>query len=414
VDGTQAMNDQQAGTQRASGPLSGIRVLDFSTIIAGPYGCTLLADLGASVTKVESPMGDPIRDYPSTLKGESRAYIGINRGKRSVIINLKRPEARRVLDRLVQGSDVLVHNFRPSVPARLALDWERLKQINPRLIHCSVSGFGEDGPFRDRPGLDQVLQAMTGMARLQGKPDGEPEIVWGSVVDYFTSSMLAYSVTAALLEREKTGVGQKVSVSLLQSALAMQSARLVWAAGEGRDTNRDFRSLGTTAIYPTAKGWLYITTSVDHFWRSFCEIAGLKELATDARYDTTLKRAERSQELIPQIAQALKARPAEEWEDLLSEHVPCAAVRGVEDVFDHPQVVAEELIATSPHPTLGSYRAIQSPVTLGNSPCQSPGAAPVPGAHSLAVLAEHDFTTAEINDLVATGAVFTQEESRRD
>lgn len=403
------MQDYREGVSPGGrgGPLSGVRVLDFSTIIAGPYGCTLLGDLGADVIKVEAPKGDPIRDYPSTLERESRAYIGINRSKKSLILDLKRPEARPVLDRLVRASDVLVHNFRPSVPDRLGLGWDRLREVNPRLIYCPVSGFGETGPFKDRAGLDQVLQAMTGMARCQG--NSEPEIVWGSVVDYFTSAMLAYAVTAALLDRERTGKGQKLGVSLLQSALTMQSARFVWAEGEARDIDRDFRSLGTTAIYPTASGWLYVTTSADHFWRAFCEIADLKELADDPRYDTTIKRAKRSSELIPRIAIALMARTAEEWEVLFGDRVPCAVARGIEDVFDHPQVLAEELIATATHPTLGSYRGIRSPIKFSGSPCPAPQSAPVPGEHSQDILLKHGFSASEIDDLVRSGTVSGQE-----
>ena len=184
------------------GPLAGVTVLDLSSYIAGPYGCTLLADLGADVVKIEAPGGDTLRKYPSTLKTESRAFLGVNRGKRGLALDLKKPEGLAVLERLVQGADVLVHNFRPSVPARLGIDYERLKEINPRLVYCAMTGYGETGPLKDKAGYDQVLQTMTGMCAMQGKSPEAPEILYGSIVDYYAASMVAYGVAAALFQRE--------------------------------------------------------------------------------------------------------------------------------------------------------------------------------------------------------------------
>jgi crotonobetainyl-CoA:carnitine CoA-transferase CaiB-like acyl-CoA transferase len=380
-------------------------VLDFSTYIAAPYGCTLLADLGADVIKIEAPQGDPVRQYPSTLKNESRAYVGLNRNKSNLVLDLKRADALKVVDRLVKASDVLVHNFRPSVPERLGLGWDRLHTLNKRLIYCAVSGYGERGPLKDRPGFDQVLQSMTGMSRCQGTPETGPQIVWGSVVDYYTSSMVAFSVAAALYERERSGRGQKIGLSLLQSALTMQSARLVWADGEPREVDRDFRSLGTTSIYPTAQGWLYVTTTADHFWQAFCEIAGLPELAKDPRYRTTRERARHSAELVPVIARVLKTRTAEEWEVLFGDRVPSAVARGVEDAFDLPQVQAEGLMARMQHPSLGSYLGVHCPASFSDTPSRPPSAAPLWGQHSAEVLAGVGFSESEIRELIDSGTV---------
>jgi formyl-CoA transferase len=371
----------------------------------------LLADLGAEVIKIEPPGGDTVRQYPSTLPTESRAYLGLNRSKAGVVLDLKRPEGLAVLDRLVQTADVLVHNFRPSVPKRLGVDYERLRAINERLIYCSVTGFGETGPSRDRAGYDQLLQAATGICALQGPTPDQPQIVWGSIVDYYTSSMLAFAVTSALFHRERTGVGQSVGVSLLQSALAMQSARVIWAAGEPRDIDRDFKSMGTTGIYPTAEGHLYLTTTGPHFWTAFCELAGLSELARDPRYDTVRKRAEHASELIPVISTALKKRTAREWEELMRDRVPCAAVRATSDLFDDPQVLAEGLIADFQHPRVGAYRGVSRPISFSASPCPSPLAAPTFGEHSRAVLARHGFSSGEIDQLIGLGAVIADDVS---
>ncbi|WP_442683094.1 CaiB/BaiF CoA transferase family protein [Stenotrophomonas sp. JC08] len=361
----------------ARGPLSGIRVLDLSAYIAGPYGCTLLADQGAAVIKVEPPVGDNLRKYPSTLEAESRAFLGVNRSKRGVVLDLKQPDQRATLMRLVREADVLVHNFRPSVPARLGIDFDSLHKLNPRLVYCAVTGYGDGGPLKDKAGYDQVLQTMTGMCAMQGKPDGAPEILYGSVVDYYAAALVAAGVSSALYERERSGEGQYVGVSLLRSALTMQSARMIWAEGEPAGVGRDMRSGGVTGIHPTAQGHLYISANTPRFWQALCEKIGLPQLATEPRYDSVRKRAEHSDELLVQLHAALATRSALEWETLFAEDVPCAAARKVEDMFDHPQVVAEEMVTTLPHPLLGSYRGITRPIVFGRTPGPQPFAAPV-------------------------------------
>ncbi|KRG85807.1 MULTISPECIES: CaiB/BaiF CoA transferase family protein [Stenotrophomonas] len=371
----------------ASGPLSGVRVLDLSAYIAGPYGCTLLADQGAEVIKVEPPAGDNLRKYPSTLEAESRAFLGVNRSKRGVVLDLKQPDQRAVLMRLVREADVLVHNFRPGVPARLGIDFDSLQRLNPRLVYCAVTGYGETGPLRDKAGYDQVLQTMTGMCAMQGKPGGAPEILYGSVVDYYAAALVAAGVSSALYERERSGEGQYVGVSLLRSALAMQSARMIWAEGEPEAVGRDMRSGGVTGIHPTADGWLYISANTPHFWQALCEKTGLPELAADPRYDTVRKRAAHSDELLARLHAALAARSALEWEALFGEDVPCAAARKVEDMFEHPQVQAGEMIASLPHPVLGSYRGITRPIVFGRTPGPQPFAAPVFDQDTASVLA---------------------------
>ena len=192
---TKASSTVRAGPK---GPLSGIRVLDLSAYIAGPYGCTLLADQGAEVIKIEPPTGDNLRSYPSSLAAESRAFVGVNRSKTGIVLDLKQPTGIRALLELVRETDVLVHNFRPSVPVRLGIEYEQLKLLNARLIYCAVTGYGDTGPMRDKAGYDQVLQTMTGICTLQGKKDQPPEIVYGSVIDYYAAALLAAGVASAL------------------------------------------------------------------------------------------------------------------------------------------------------------------------------------------------------------------------
>ena len=392
------------GSREGHGPLSGVTVLDLSGYVAGPYGCALLGDLGALVIKIEPPEGDNLRNYPSTLPGESRAFLGVNRNKRGIGLDLKHPDGVGVLRRMVERADVLVHNFRPSVPARLGVDYDRMDTVNPRLIYCALTGYGDTGPLKDRAGYDQVLQTMTGICVEQGKP-GDPEIVYGSAVDFYSASMLAFAVSSALFERSRTGRGQYVSVSLLRSALTMQAIRLVWADGEGRDVARDVRSGGITGLHPTKHGSLYLSANTPHFWKALCELTGLAELASDPRFDTVRKRAEHGALLVPRLRAALQARTAVEWEALLGERVPCAAARPVEDMFDHPQVAAEGILASFEHPGVGRYRGMAHPVRFGDGPPPAPFAAPQLGQHSREILAGLGYSDEEIERLCGAGAV---------
>ena len=371
-----------------AGPLSGLRVLDLSAYIAGPYGCALLADQGAEVIKIEPPGGDNLRNYPSTLEAESRAFIGVNRSKLGVVLDLKQPVDLAVLMDLVRSADVLVHNFRPSVPQRLGIDYDRLKALNPRLIYCALSGYGDTGPLKEKAGYDQVLQTMTGMCALQGEPGEAPQILYGSVIDYYAASLIAAGVASALYEREKSGQGQQVNISLLRSALAMQSARLVWAQGEPREIGRDMRSGGITGIHPTREGHLYISANTPHFWKAWCSRTGLAALLDTDRYDSVRKRAQHVDEIVPLLHAALATRSALEWEALFGEEVPCAAARAVEDMFDFPQVLAQDMVADVEHPVLGSYRGFTRALTFSRTTGPDPFAAPVLGQHDVAVRAE--------------------------
>jgi crotonobetainyl-CoA:carnitine CoA-transferase CaiB-like acyl-CoA transferase len=388
-----------------AGPLAGVRVLDLSAYIAGPYGCTLLADQGAEVIKIEPPTGDNLRKYPSTLAAESRAFLGVNRGKRGLVLDLKQASALQVLMRLVQASDVLVHNFRPSVPGRLGIAYHHLKEVNSRLIYCAVTGYGDTGPDKDKAGYDQVLQTMTGMCTLQGRRDGPPEVLYGSVVDYYAASMVAAGVASALYERERSGVGQYVGVSLLRSALTMQSARLIWAEDEAKDIGRDMRSGGITGIHPAREGYVYISANTPHFWQALCTKTGLLALGSDERYDTVRKRALHVEEILPQLHRALQARTALEWEAFFGTDVPCAAARSVEDMFDHPQVLAEDIVSTFEYPGVGKYRGIKDPIRFGSAPGTVPLGAPAFGQHSEAILHDFGWSSAEIQALQRGGAV---------
>lgn len=377
------------------GPLNGIRVLDLSAYIAGPYGCTLLADQGAEVIKIEPPTGDNLRKYPSTLEKESRAFIGLNRNKLGITLNLKTSEGMSALLRLVSKSDVLVHNFRPGVAERLGIDYDSLQQINPRLIYCAVSGFGETGPLKKKAGYDQLLQVMTGMCNLQGQRGGKPELIYGSVVDYYAAALVASGVSSALYEREKSGLGQMVGVSLLRSAMTMQSARLVWVDGEPKDIGRDFRSGGVSGIHPTKDGYLYLSANTEKFWSKLCHKVGLSELSEDDRYNSVRNRADHADEILPKLHDALSQRSAAEWEVYLGDDVPCAAARPIEDLFQNPQVLAENMVTEFDHPLVGKYRGQSRPIKFSRTSGKDMFPAPTFGQHTDEILKNAGYSEEE-------------------
>ena len=395
--------DAAAGASTVAQPLAGVRVLDLSAYIAGPYGCTILADMGADVIKIEPPGGDNLRNYPSTLAAASRAFLGVNRSKRGIAIDLKQADGLAVLLAMVDQADVLVHNFRPGVAERLGIGYDRLALRRPGLVYCAVTGYGDDGPMKDQPGYDQVLQTFSGICALQGAE--APEIVYGSVVDYYAASMVASGVSAALFARSRSGQGRYVGVSLLRSALAMQSARLVWAADEALDVGRDMRSGGITGLHPTRDGYLYLSANTAHFWSTLCEKIGLPQLAQDPRYATVKLRAQHADELVPQLRAALAQRSALEWEAVFGASVPSAAARSIEAMFSHPQVLAENMIATMHHPVVGDYQGFSEAVRFGDAPPPFPFAAPAFGQHSAELLAQHGYSTEEISRLREIGVI---------
>ena len=381
-------------------------MLDLSSYVAGPNGCSLLADLGAEVIKIEPLSGDGLRQYPSTLETESRAFLGTNRGKRGIALDLKRPEGLDVLLRLVSKADVLVHNFRPSVPARLGIDFDKLKLTNPRLIYCALTGYGETGPLRNKAGYDQVLQCFTGICSFQGAGAGRPEIVMGSAVDHYAASLIAFGVSSALFLRERTGEGQYLSLSLLGAALAMQSGRFVWADSESREAERDLRSGGITGIHPTKTGEIYLSANTPHFWSALCALVGLSELAEDSNYDTVRKRARRAAEIVPRIREALRQRTALEWEEIFGDQVPCCAVRRIEEMFDHPQVLAEGLVAEREHPRVGRYKGLGQCLKFGSAPQKRElRGAPAIGQHTDEILAGAGYSPDEIAELRRIGVI---------
>ncbi|MDA9436945.1 CaiB/BaiF CoA transferase family protein [Bradyrhizobium sp. CCBAU 51627] len=384
--------------------LQGVVVLDLTAYLAGPYGCALLGDVGAEVIKIEPPRGDALRQYPSSLTDECRTFLGANRNKRSVVLDLKSAEGQAAFYRLVDRADVVVHNFRPSVPRRLGIDYETLRSLRPDLIYCSLTGYGENenGPLRDHPGYDTMLQCFTGLASMQGTDTEQPQILQGSIVDYHTASFVAIGILSALVHRLRTGEGQHVKPSLLRSAISLQAGQFIWAESEPRDVER-WWGASYSGIYPAKDGHLYLQATTSAFWKNLCDSLGFPELVEDPKYDTLKKRVALRDEIKPLIREALKQHTAFEWEELMLGKVPCIAIRSIGNMFDHPQLLAEGLVVEHDHPRVGKYRSMSKAVKMGvgDKPTTR---APMLGEHTDEVLRQFGFEEKEIAALRAKGA----------
>ena len=374
------------------GPLHGIRVLDLTRVLAGPYCTMFLGDLGAEVVKVEQPgVGDDTRGWgPPFTGGESAYFLCVNRNKKSVTIDLKSREGVALLQRLAERADVLIENFRPGTMERLNLGEKDLRAANPRLIYASLSGFGADGPMSDAPGYDLIVQAWGGLMSITGPADGEPSKVGVAIIDLVAGLMLGKSIAAALFAREKLGVGQKIDTSLLEAEVAclinMGSNYLV----EGNIPRRwgnAHPSIVPYQSFKTEDGYLVIGVASEGIWRRFCQAIGRAEWADDSRFDKNSNRVENRSLLIGLLAEIFLSRSTDEWLKLLnSAEVPCAPVQTVDQVFKAPQVLHREMLVQVEHPTAGTVRMAGIPVKFSLTPASVRLPPPLLGQHNEEVL----------------------------
>jgi formyl-CoA transferase len=376
------------------GALDGITVVDCSSYLAGPYGAMMLADLGASVIKVESLEGDSFRELPG--------FYGWNRGKRSVAVNLKEPAGREVLQRLVKTADVLIQNMRPGVAERLGMDSTTLRSLNPRLIYCAMTAFGPDGPYRDRPGYDPVLQAMGGVQHLQGF-GGPPQFVRVAVTDYYTAALGAQAVLAALFVRERTGRGQHVETSLLQGVLALQSGSVVDYPGKPTF----LRETPTYRLYQASDGqWFFLACGNQAFWAKLCKAIGRPEMTDDPRFGSWLLRGDNREALMPILEATFATRSRDEWLKVLSEHdIPCAPVQSLQEFMRDPGVQHLKMTVQYEHPEVGALTLMGQPLRFSETQAPDAGPPPVLGQHTRAVLREAGYTDGAIADLHRRGVI---------
>lgn len=392
--------------------LEGIRVLDLSRILTGPYCTMMLADMGAEVFKLEPPgTGDDTRTWgPPFVRGMSTYFISINRNKKSFTLNLKHPRGKELLQDLVRGVDVLVENFRPGTMAKLGLGYETLQEINPRLVYCAVSGFGLTGPYRDRPGYDVLAQAMGGMMSVTGEPEGDPVKAGMSIADIGAGMFAAFGILAALMARERTGRGQLIDTSLLESQLAWHTYLATNYLAAGKVPGR----LGTA--HPSIVPYQGFKASDQHFivavgndglWRRFCQVAGLERLADDERYRTNPDRVAHREELLAIIGARLAERTAAEWVDaFLAAGVPAGPICSLDQVYADPHVLARDMIVEMEHPEYGQVRATGIPLKLSATPGRVYLPPPTLGEHTAEVLGRLlNLDAAAVADLRAEGVL---------
>jgi formyl-CoA transferase/CoA:oxalate CoA-transferase len=393
------------------GTLGGLRVLDLSRILSGPFCTMVLSDLGADVIKVENSQdGDDTRVWGPPFQGDDAAYfLSVNRNKRGISVNLKDAECRELVGRLAATADVIVENFRPGTVTRLGLGYEQVSRDNPAVVYASISGYGQTGPYRDEPGYDAIAQALSGVMSVTGEADGPPVRVGVSGADLAAGMWATIGILSALQERNRTGRGQWVDVSLLDGQIAW----LAYVAGgyfATGDIPARYGSAHPTIVpyqaFPTADGHIMVAAGNDTLWRRFAAAIGIGDLAEDPRFATNPDRVRNRDELLPLIERILVTRSGAEWSAVLSEaKVPAGRINTVDQALAHPQVVARDMVADLVHETAGKLQTVASPLKMSASPTQVRTPPPLLGEHTDEVFGALGVDAARLAQLRARGAV---------
>jgi formyl-CoA transferase len=375
---------------------------------AGPTCVKQLADFGADVIKIESPPGvDPNEAMGGPRDGPDMQNL--HRNKRSMTLNLKLPEAREVLARLAKSADVVVENYRPDVKFRLGVDYESLAKLNPRIILASISGFGQDGPYRDRPGFDQIAQGMSGLMSVTGLPGQGPVRTGAAIADMAAGLFAALGIMTALLERESSGKGQWVQSSLLQSGIALldfQAARYLMKGEVAPQVGNDHPTSMPTSAYKTADGYINVAASGEGMWKRLCNAIGREDLIARDEFKDNQRRAENRGKLNALLNEALATRTSAEWvEELNRIGVPCGPIYTIDQTFADPQVEHLGVAAPVNHPKLGRFRVLAQAVKLSRTPATVKTATPELGEHTDEVLAELGYSKSDISGLRQRGVV---------
>ena len=373
--------------------LTGIKVLDLSRVLAGPYCTMVLGDLGADVIKVEPPEGDETRGWgPPFAEGESAYYLCVNRNKRGIVINLKTDEGKKVLRDLALQSDVLVENFRPGTLNKFGLDYETLHELNPKLIYCSITGFGQTGSMKDKPGYDFMIQALGGLMSITGEPEGEPMKTGVAVVDLFAGQNAIIAILAALQARTLTGRGQQLDISLFDSQLGWLANVASNYLISGKLPKRHGNAHANIVPYQSfqaSDGWFAIAVGNDKQFARLCEMLGKPEIAMDEKFSTNSGRVQNRTEIIPLLASIFKAASVSEWLAKLDEaEIPCGPIQNFEQVFSMPTVKEREMLVKMEHPTIGEVPLVGSPLKMSDTPVEYRLHPPLMGEHTEDVLRE--------------------------
>ena len=374
-----------------AGPLKGIRVLDLTRILAGPYATMILRDLGAEVIKIEQPgTGDEARDFGPFKNDFSLYFMSVNRGKKSITLNLKSQRGKELFLELVKGSDILVENFRPGTMEKLGLDYESLKEHHPSLLYAACSGFGQTGPYAMRGAYDMIIQGMGGIISITGEPDRPPVRVGTSIGDITSALFTAIGILSALQHRDQTGEGQLIDVGMLDCQVAILENAMVRYFSTGdipRPLGRRHPAITPFEVFESADGYVVIAIGNNELWRKFCEHVGQPELIDDERFNTNALRTENHESLFPILAEIMRRRTTDAWVEALETiGVPCGPVNTVDKVANDPQVLARDMIAEVEHDTTGTVQVPGIPIKLSETPGQIDAPAPNLGEHTSEVL----------------------------
>ena len=394
-----------------AGPLKGIRVLDLTRILAGPYATMILRDLGAEVIKIEQPgVGDEARDFGPFKNDFSLYFMSVNRGKKSITLNLKSPRGKELFLELVKGSDLLVENFRPGTMEKLGLDYESLKTHHPSLLYAACSGFGQTGPYATRGAYDMIIQGMGGIISITGEPDRPPVRVGTSIGDITSALFTAIGILSALRHRDQTGEGQLIDVGMLDCQVAILENAMVRYFSTGdipRPLGRRHPAITPFEIFESADGYVVIAIGNNELWRKFCEHVDRPELIDDERFHTNALRTENHESLFPILAEIMCRRTTDEWVEALEAiGVPCGPVNTVDKVANDPQVLARDMIAEVEHDTTGTVQIPGIPIKLSETPGQIDAPAPNLGEHTSEILTGLlGLGAEEVNQLKQDGTV---------
>ena len=392
-------------------PLEGVKVLDLTQIMAGPYCTMMLADMGADVVKVEKPNGgdDTRRMGPPFIEGESAAFLGINRNKRSIVIDLRSDPGRELAQRMARQSDILVQNFRPGALERMGLGYEQVREINPAIVYCTISGFGATGPYARRGGFDLVTQGMSGLMSVTGHPDGPPVKVGVPICDLNAGMFGAIGILTAYINRLRTGQGQHVDTSLLEGGIAYTfwESAMYFATGEVPEPKGSAHRL--TAPYQafeTSDGYVNVGAANQANWERLCAAIGRDELVTDPRFVAPSDRMNNVDELVSTLEAIFSQESSAHWLKTLEDAgVPCGPIYDLEQVYADPQVQAREMMVETEHPVAGRVKNIGIPIKLSETPGRFRRPAPALGQHTDEVLRELGCSDGEIEKLRSDGAV---------
>ncbi|HSL20419.1 MAG TPA: CaiB/BaiF CoA-transferase family protein [Vicinamibacterales bacterium] len=394
-----------------AGPLTGITVIDLSRVLSGPFCTMQLADMGARVIKVEQPgRGDDTRAWgPPFPGGESAYYLSINRNKESLALDLKHAAARGVLERLLARADVVVENFRPGTAERLGVGYAQVRERWPRVIYCSISGFGQTGPRRDAPGYDSVVQAEGGLMSVTGHADRPPVRLGVAIGDMAAGLYAAYAIALALMSRHRSGRGQFIDVGMLDSVASLLTYQAALFFADGTVPRRMGNRHPTIAPYDTlaaSDGDFVLAVGNDEQWRRLCATLHLEHLASDPRYATNDQRVVNYDGLRPVLAEKFATRSRDAWiETLLGAGVPCGSVREIPEVLADPQLAARDMIVSLPHATAGRINVLGVPPKLSETPGRVLSPPPRLGEHTDAILKELGFEVPEIDAMRSAGAI---------